>query len=81
MDPDAAFSLMLASFAEDEFQIASEAAHAVLNWLRADGYPPTVNVTGGGQLLELSLDQSNRTVAFAVANEVLAKSDQALAGQ
>lgn len=81
MDPDAAFSLMLASFAEDEFQFSNEAAHAILNWLRAGGYPPTVNVAGGGQLLELSHEQSNRAVAFAVANEVLAKSNHALASQ
>ena len=81
MDPDAAFSLMLASFEEENFLIATDAAHAVLNWLRAGGFPPTVNVAGGGQLLELSHEQSNRAVAFAVANEVLAKSNQALASQ
>lgn len=81
MDPDAAFSLMLASFAEDEFQIASDAAQAVLNWLRAGGYPPTVHVAGGGQLLELSHEQSNRAVAIAVANEVLSKANQALTSQ
>ena len=81
MDPDAAFSLMLASFEEDEFQIASDAAQTILSWLRAGGYPPTVNVTGGGQLIELSHEQSNRAVAFAVANEVFAKSDLALTSQ
>lgn len=81
MAPDAAFSLMLASIAEDEFEIANEAAHAVLNWLRSGGYPPTVHVAGGGQLLELSHEQSNRAIAFAIANEVLAKANRALASQ
>lgn len=81
MDPDTAFSQMLSAFAEGEFHIATDAAYAVLNWLRAGGFPPKVNIAGGGELLELSHEQSNRAVAFAVANEVLAKSNRALLSQ
>lgn len=78
MDPDAAFDLMLAAFDDEEFSIASDAAQSLINWIRAGGFPPTVHVMGGGQLLKLSHEQSNRAIAFAVANEILIKANSAL---
>jgi len=81
MDPDATFRLMLEAFAENSFDNAAESARALLKWLRVGGFPPTVTIAGGGELLELTQLQSNRTIAFAVASEILFKATSTLESQ
>ncbi len=78
MDPDATFQLMLEAVADDEFDFAIDSANELLKWLRCGGFPPTVSIAGGGELLELTHIQTNRAIAYAVANEILLKASQAL---
>ncbi|MEM9413123.1 MAG: hypothetical protein AAGA30_18585 [Planctomycetota bacterium] len=80
MDPEAIFVLMLDSFAEGEFDIASDSAQALVNWLRNGGFPPAVHVTCGSELFAPTHAAANRSIAFAVANEILARANSALAG-
>ena len=75
MDPNVTFRLMLESFAESEYEFAAESAASLLKWLRRGGFPPTVSIVGGGELLELETDQANRAIAFAVASEIQRKAE------
>lgn len=51
MDPDACFSMILASIADEEWLDAANRAEDLRDWLTKGGFPP-----GGGKLRQASID-------------------------
>ena len=70
MDPDSTYRLMLKAFDDGRLEITNELSQSLKFWLRSGGFAPKVTVSGGGQLFELSHEQNNRAIAFAVASEI-----------
>ena len=71
MDPDENITLMLEALRREDFESASEAANDLSSWLRKDGFPPTISVVVGDTPFDIGHPQNQRSVASAVANEVL----------
>lgn len=67
MDPQTTWGEMLDAVSDGDFESASEAAEALLNWLRRGGFPPQ-------PLTRVLTDDWDRMICQFVCGKVLATS-------